>query len=627
MEKSKLKWEDLEKNARYDPLEEELEETRKQKRSKIKMEKQESKNIEKIINLQEINRKNKEEQEKIRLKTEIANLKKQEKKKQENNKKQEKFKQQRQKNKKIQKQEKLKNPEIIKKRNKNKKNIKLISIVFAIIIAIFSVIFAITNINNANITKGVKIEGIDVSGLTREQAKEKLESIYSKKKKKDITLKYEDFETTIAPETLETNYNIEKATNEAILVGKSGNIITNNYGIFFALIGKKNIKVETTINEEQTKQAIEDIQTNLPETIEEPDYYIENDKLIITPGKEGLKILTDKLLTEIKEQQKNINTNQETIEIPAEKAWPSKVDIDKIHQDIYKKVQDAYITKDPVEVHPEVIGIDFNIEDAKKILEENKEQYEIPLQITNPQVTLSNLGSEAFPEKISAYSTRYDGGDKDRSTNLEIACKKIDEKIVLPGETFSYNKTLGARTTKAGYKTAKVYENGAVVDGIGGGICQISSTLYNAVLKANMQIVERRNHQFITSYVPEGRDATVAYGVTDFKFKNTRKYAIKIKATASNGVATMSIYGIKENPEYNITFETKTISTIPVTEKYIEDNTIAEGTEEIKQKGANGCVTETYIIKSLNGQVVSKDLLSKDTYSAMQRIILKGTKK
>ena len=621
MEKSKLKWEDLEKNARYEPLEEELEETRKQKRSKIKMEKQENKNIEKIINLQEINRKNKEEQEKIRLKTEIANLKKQEKKKQENNKKQEKIKQQRQKqkNKKIQKQEKLKNPEIIKKRNKNKKTIKLISIVFAIIIAIFSVIFAITNINNANITKGVKIEGIDVSGLTREQAKEKLESIYSEKKKKDITLKYEDFETTIAPETLETNYNIEKATNEAILVGKSGNIITNNYGIFFALIGKKNIKVETTINEEQTKQAIEDIQTNLPETIEEPDYYIENDKLIITPGKEGLKILTDKLLTEIKEQQKNINTNQETIEIPAEKAWPSKVDIDKIHQDIYKK--------DPVEVHPEVIGIDFNIEDAKKILEENKEQYEIPLQITNPQVTLSNLGSEAFPEKISSYSTRYDGGDKDRSTNLEIACKKIDEKIVLPGETFSYNKTLGARTTKAGYKTAKVYENGAVVDGIGGGICQISSTLYNAVLKANMQTVERRNHQFITSYVPEGRDATVAYGVTDFKFKNTRKYAIKIKATASNGVATISIYGIKENPEYNITFETKTISTIPVTEKYIEDNTIAEGTEEIKQKGANGCVTETYIIKSLNGQVVSKDLLSKDTYSAMQRIILKGTKK
>ena len=237
----------------------------------------------------------------------------------------------------------------------NKSDVLVIfGILLAIVILLVTVVygtFSIMTEKSTTIAKGVYIKNIDVSGLTREQAKEKLESIYSEKKKKDITLKYEDFETTIAPETLETNYNIEKATNEAILVGKSGNIITNNYGIFFALIGKKNIKVETTINEEQTKQAIEDIQTNLPETIEEPDYYIENDKLIITPGKEGLKILTDKLLTEIKEQQKNINTNQETIEIPAEKAWPSKVDIDKIHQDIYKKVQDAYITKDPVDTY------------------------------------------------------------------------------------------------------------------------------------------------------------------------------------------------------------------------------------------------------------------------------------
>ena len=139
--------------------------------------------------------------------------------------------------------------------------------------------------------------------------------------------------------------------------------------------------------------------------------------------------------------------------------------------------------------------------------------------------------------------------------------------------------------------------------------------------------MERRNHQFITSYVPEGRDATVAYGITDFKFKNSRKYAIKIKATASNGVATIDIYGIKEDTEYQITFDTKTISTIPFTTKYTDDNTLPVETEEIKQKGANGSVTETYIIKSLNGQVVSNTLLSKDTYSAMPRIILRGTKK
>ena len=264
---------------------------------------------------------------------------------------------------------------------------------------------------------------------------------------------------------------------------------------------------------------------------------------------------------------------------------------------------------------------------AKKILENDSEQYEIPLKITKPNVTMEQIGAEAFPNKISFYSTRYDGGDVNRSTNLELACEKINDVIVLPGETFSYNKTLGERSKAAGYKTAKVYENGEVVDGIGGGICQISSTLYNAVLKANLEIVERRNHQFITSYVEEGRDATVAYGVTDFKFKNSRKYAIKIKASASNGVATIEIFGIKEEVEYQISFDTKTISTIPYTVKYIDDNTLKTGTEVVKQKGANGIVTETYLIKSLNGQVVSNTLLSKDTYSAMQRIVLRGTKK
>ena len=131
---------------------------------------------------------------------------------------------------------------------------------------------------------------------------------------------------------------------------------------------------------------------------------------------------------------------------------------------------------------------------------------------------------------------------------------------------------------------------------------------------------------FVTSYTPAGRDATVVYGITDFKFKNTRNYAIKIKASCSNGIAKISIYGIKEENEYTVSFSTKTISTIPYTVKYVDDNTLAVGQEKIKQKGANGLITETYIIKSLNGKVVSTKLLSKDTYNAMQKIILKGTK-
>lgn len=515
----------------------------------------------------------------------------------------------------------------IKKIGENKTLLATIIFIIILVIMIFSVIFAILNINNNNILNGVKIEGIDVSGLSREEAKAKIETVYNAKKEEDIILKYNDFETTISQDILETNYDLDKAINEAISLGKDGNIITNNYNILFALLGKKNIKVDMSINEEQIKDEIENIQTNIPGTIIEPDYYVENDKLIITPGQKGIKISVDNLINRIKNTLKTSSSNQQYIEIPMDNVWPDKIDIEKIHDEIYKEVQDAYLTENPITIHPEVEGIDFDIEEAKKILENDSEQYEIPLKITKPNVTMEQIGAEAFPNKISFYSTRYDGGDVNRSTNLELACEKINDVIVLPGETFSYNKTLGERSKAAGYKTAKVYENGEVVDGIGGGICQISSTLYNAVLKANLEIVERRNHQFITSYVEEGRDATVAYGVTDFKFKNSRKYAIKIKASASNGVATIEIFGIKEEVEYQISFDTKTISTIPYIVKYIDDNTLKTGTEVVKQKGANGIVTETYLIKSLNGQVVSNTLLSKDTYSAMQRIVLRGTKK
>lgn len=513
------------------------------------------------------------------------------------------------------------------KKMKNKKKtiflVIIISIIFIIAI-IFSTIFALININNNNIVSGVKIEKMDVSGLSRDEAKEKIELMYNEKKQKDILLKYQDYDTTINPELLETKYDIDTAIEQAISIGKNSNIFINNYNILFALIGKKDINVNMEINEKIAKKTIESIETNIPGVAIEPDYYIEGEKLIITKGKEGLKIDEESLIGKIKENLDDININQEYIEIPVSNKVPEEIDIQKIHDEIYKEVQDAYYTKDPFTIHPEVEGVDFNLEEAKKILEEDKEQYEISLTITKPKVTTSQIGSEAFPDLLATYSTNYDASNISRTTNLRIACQKINDKVVLPGEIFSYNKALGERTYAAGYKDAKVYENGAVVDGIGGGICQISSTLYNSILMSNMEATERRNHQFVTSYTPAGRDATVVYGQTDFKFKNTRTYAIKIKAGVSNGVATVSIYGIKEENEYSVSFSTKTISTIPYTVKYVDDNSIPSGTEKVSQKGTNGIITETYIIKSLNGKVVSNKLLSKDTYNAMQRIILKG---
>ncbi len=122
---------------------------------------------------------------------------------------------------------------------------------------------------------------------------------------------------------------------------------------------------------------------------------------------------------------------------------------------------------------------------------------------------------------LGSFTTKYDGTNTARTTNLKLAASKINETILSPGEEFSYNAIVGERTIAAGYKEAKVYSNGQVVDGLGGGICQISTTLFNAALYANLEITEIHNHQFVPSYVGAGRDATVVYGSKDFKFKNS----------------------------------------------------------------------------------------------------------
>lgn len=495
-----------------------------------------------------------------------------------------------------------------------------------IIVAIFcSTIFALVNINNEKIISGISIQGIDVSGLSKEEANAKIMDIYQQKKETEIGIQYKEYETSLNPTLMEVQYEIEKAVEEAYLTGKGNNIFRNNYDILFTLIKKKNINVNMTLNEEVAKQTIEDIGVNLPGVIIESSYAIEENELIITKGKEGVVIQTDELLKKVKENLNDLNSKEDYLEIPVEQKTPVPIDIEKIHEEVYTEAKDAYYTKEPFTIYPEVEGIDFDVEAAKELLKEEKEEYVIKLTITKPKITIDKIGSEAFPNQLATFTTRYDVSDVDRSMNLQIACQKINGKVVLAGETFSYNKALGPRTVAAGYRNGKIYAGGEVVDGIGGGICQISSTLYNTVLMSNLEIVERRNHQFVTSYVPAGRDATVVYGMTDFKFKNTRKYPVRIVATAKNGIATVSMYGIKEENEYTFSFNTKTVASIPFTTKYEEDANLATGTEKIKQKGANGLKTETYITKMLNGKVISTTLLSRDTYDAMARIVIKGT--
>lgn len=516
------------------------------------------------------------------------------------------------------------------KTNKNTHKIVVV-IVILFLLLFFSCIFALTNSISEKIISGVKINEINVSNLTIDDAYEKLKEELSKQKSKNITVKQADYETTISLEQLEVDYNIINAINEAYKIGRNKNIIISNYQILKTNLFHTKIKEDININEEELNKIIDDIASKMPGIAIESSYYIEGENLIISNGKKGIQVKKEEFKNKIIEAINNqINGKEiETIEIPIEEKEPEKINIEKIREEIYQDPQDAYYEENPFKLYKEVEGIDLKItiEEANKILEEEKEEYVIPLTITKPKITINDLKNiNFFPEQISKYTTMYDESNQNRTTNIKLASEKINGSILMPGETFSYNKTVGERTIKAGYKEASIYMNGKVVDGIGGGICQVSSTLYNAALEANLEIVSRRNHYFITSYVSASRDATVSYGTIDLKFKNTRNYPIKINCTSQNGICQISIYGIKEETEYEVVIEDEITDIIPYTTKYIETKELNKGEENEIQKGVNGYKSEAYKILKLNGQVVSKTLLSKDSYNPLQRIVEIGTK-
>ena len=516
---------------------------------------------------------------------------------------------------------------IVAEDHKKKSKIGLIvgisfSVFLIILIAIFFG-FAYVNHKNQTIYDGVYIKGIAVSGLSKEEAIQKIEEEIKNKMPESILFKHGETNFAIGVKELEADFDVESAVDLAYKIGRDGNLFTNNYRIFRIHFEPINIEPNLKINKNTLVTLLKDMSTKLPDTVTQSSYYIEGTDLIITSGKEGPVIKVEELTNTVIEEIKNLTYADKTIEIPVETKAPDPIDIEKIHTEIYRAPENAYYTAEPRAVHPQVDGVDFKmtIEEAKAMVAEKKEEYTIPLKITIPEVTTNDIGMEAFPDLLGEFSTKYYASNKDRTHNLVLASNKINGTVIMPGETFSYNKIVGERTIAAGYREAAIYVDGKVEDGLGGGICQISSTLYNAVLYANLEIVSRSNHMFTTSYVKAGLDATVAYGSIDFKFKNNKNYPIKIVSSVNGGIANMKVYGLREGNEYEVILDTVTTGSIPYKTKYESRVGVKKG--KVIQGGSNGLRTETYKTLVQNGQVISKTRISQDTYSAMDRIIAK----
>lgn len=482
---------------------------------------------------------------------------------------------------------------MVKKKNFILIYLLLIAIMLGILIA-GVVSFYIIHKNDETIQSGVYIKGINVSGLTKEEAVKLVKDNLDLELNDHLILKYKNYEYYVEVEQFEAQFDVEASVELAYEIGRSGNIIKDIKDYVTVLMSKIDVDPVLKYSEEALISYLEVIEAQLPDQLEQSSYYVDDDKVIITNGKNGAKIYMDELKETILEEVQDITYKNTCIDIPTFTEYPNKIDVVAIHDDVYRQMQNAYFTTEPRMVYAEVTGVDFDVQAVENAIKDNPnvEEYSVELSLTKPEVTVNDLGMEAFPDLLGRYSTKYIN-NPDRTTNLRLASNKINGKVIMPGEEFSFNKVVGRRTVAAGYKNAAIFSDGQVTDGLGGGICQITSTLYNAVVFANMQIVSRRNHMFVPSYVTGGRDATVVYGSTDFIFKNSRSYPIKLVSSVEGGVATISVYGYKNpnDPEYEISIENSLIKTT-----------------------AKSLVYDAYKVYKQNGEVVKREKMSRDTY-------------
>ena len=514
----------------------------------------------------------------------------------------------------------------LKKQNKIKKIIlPIISTVFILALISISFIFAVITSHSPKIVSGVSINNVDISNLSKDDALQKLNLQLARNTANELTITHNDYSTTLKLSDIQSSFDFESAINDAYSIGRSEkNVFINNAKIISTFFHKTNINPTTSYNSDLLNDEINRINNELPDKVTNSSYKIENNNLIISNSSNGTRIQNNLFYDNILNCILNNNTS---FEIPVEQFEADTVDIEAIYNEIHKDPIDAYYSTNPYEIHKEEDGLDFaiSLNEAKKIVSQDQETFTIPLKVLKPKVTVKSLGQEAFPDLLASYSTTYSTGNYNRSTNISLAARSVNGYVLMPGETFSYNSTVGQRTAARGYKEAGVYLNGEVTTGLGGGICQVSSTLYNAILLANLEIVERSNHTFKPTYVPAGQDATVSWGAPDFKFKNNRNYPIRITATAGNGSVSFNVYGLKTSDDYEVKIVSSEIGSIPFSTQYQETSSLPAGTQKITQAGSNGCKTQTYKILYKNGAEVSRTLINSDTYKPHNQVVSVGT--
>ena len=415
------------------------------------------------------------------------------------------------------------------------------------------------------ILKGVSIDKLDVSGMTREEALAALESYEKNLGGQSIKLGIGDNVIEAKLSDLGVTFDNEDLVDEAIGVGHAGNIVKRYKDQKDLQHSGKTFPLSWQTNEDTVRTYVENNCTKYDKKAQNASLTRENGAFNFVAGTEGLEL--------------NVDSAVRTISDYLENNWTS----------------------------------------------DNTAVLNLETQVTEPEGSAEELAN--IKDLLGSFTTSFSTSGSNRCKNVSSGASHINGTVLYPGEEFSAYETVSPFTEANGYAMAGSYLNGEVVDSMGGGICQVSTTLYNAVLRAELNVTERSPHSMTVHYVDLSEDAAIAGTYKDFKFVNSTEYPIYIEGyTTSDKKITFNIYG-KETRDKNrtISFESQIVSETPATTILQEDAGQGIGYKAVSSKGSSGYVAELYKIVKVNGVETDRIKVNKSTYKGTNRVVTYGT--
>lgn len=442
---------------------------------------------------------------------------------------------------------------------------------------------------------GTTAGGVELGGLTRDQVERRLdEELKQSYTGKEITLQVDGTSQsyTVSGSVLDVD---TSAVTDAACGLSQGNFFSRGWRLIQSLLGGNDIEVPLSYTQEgeaQVDALLTQIESELGGGVQETTWEVQGDQLVFHMGTPGRAFDLSNTKADILEAF--AGESQEPLVLSTVTTDPADVDVEAVHDQVYAEVQNAALDKETFEITPSVTGLDFQVADAQAALKDADwgSDVSVALTVTEPTVSTESLKELLFRDVLGEASSSV-SGSSNRKSNVKLSASVCDGIILLPGEVFSYNNTTGSRTADKGYLPAPSYVGGKSTDEVGGGICQTSSTIYYAALSSNLKIVERHNHMFAVGYVPDGMDATVWYGASDFRFENDTDYPIKIVTEYKNSRLTVQIYGTKTDDLY-VKMTNKELSSTAWSTEYKVDPSLPAGTTKTEQTPYRGRVVEAY---------------------------------